>query len=40
MSWPQPSRIGRGSITSLSSIATSTDVSDSNVSLKAGAECV
>lgn len=40
MSSPQPSRIGNGIITSRSSIAMSTDVSEPRVSRNAGSECV
>ena len=40
MSWPQPSRIGSGIITSRSSIATSTEVSETSVSRNATSECV
>lgn len=40
MSGPQPSRIGTGIMTSRSSIATSTEVSDTSVSRNATTECV
>jgi len=40
MSEPQSSRSGSGIITSRSSIATSTEVSDTRVSRKATSECV
>ena len=40
MSSPHPSRIGSGIITSRSSIATSTEVSDNRVSRNATTECV
>jgi hypothetical protein len=40
ISGPQPSRTGSGIITSRSSIAMSTEVSDTSVSRNATAECV
>ena len=40
MSWPQSARIGSGVIMSRSSIATSTDFSETSVIRKATSECV